>query len=296
MRDPSRRDAVQLPSPGVTFGADYLARVGRLVARLGSQRERREGDGRARLLGVGSEFLGFRPYRSGEDLRALDWNLLARLGRPFVRVSAREASEEWAVLLDTSASMGVGRPGKLQLAAELATAIAALGLARRARVELVLAGAARSVAIEKRNGLAPWMRTLEETRARGGDGLAGLCTRYARAHGAGRVFLIGDFLDLEPQAVHALARPSRELFLAQILAPEELLPRLRGPVRWIDAEGGGTRELVVDEGVAQSYERRLGARLDRWRRTAARVRAAAGCWASTTAFETLVLGLCGRAG
>src|SRR5262249_34167570 len=109
------RPPVPLPSPGGRFAPDLLARVGRLGARLASLRERREGAGRARLFGAGEEFVGHRPYQTGEDLRALDWNLLARLGRPFVRVAAREASEHWAVCLDTSASMGVGVPGKLQL-------------------------------------------------------------------------------------------------------------------------------------------------------------------------------------
>jgi uncharacterized protein (DUF58 family) len=290
------RGTLELPSPGVRFAPDFLARVGRLIDRLASQRERREGDGRARLFGVGSEFVGYRPYRSGEDLRALDWNLLARLGRPFVRVAAREASEHWVVWLDTSASMGVGVPGKLQLGAELATALAALGLARRARVELWLSGGARPLALEKRVGLAPWMRALEGARASGRSGLAALLARAPDLGGAGRVFLIGDLLDLEPPAAAALARPSRELFLAQILAREELVPAPEGAVRWVDAEGGGARELWVDDAAAKGYERRLGARLERWRRTAGCVRAAWGCWTSDTPFETLVRELCTRAG
>lgn len=290
-----RTHARELPSPSVRFGPDFLARLGRLVARLSAQRERREGDGAARLFGVGSEFVGFRPYRSGEDLRALDWSLLARLGRPYVRVAAREASEDWAVLLDTSASMGVGRPGKLQLAAELGTALAALGIARKARVELWLSGVGRRVVLQKRAGLASWMRALEATRAEGRAGLAAGLARFQGERGAGRVFLLGDFLDLDPRAVLTLARPSRELFLAQILAREELLPP-RGAVRWLGAEEEGVREVWVDEVAAASYERRLAARIERWRGAAARVRGVHACFASDTPFETLVSALCARAG
>lgn len=290
------RPSVELPSPGVVFGADFLARLGRLVARLGSQRERREGDGRARLFGVGSEFVGYRPYRPGEDLRALDWNLLARLGRPFVRVAAREASEDWSVLLDTSASMGVGRPGKLQLAAELATAFAALGLARRARVELRLSGSPQGCVLQKRGGLGAWMRLLESVRAEGRAGLGAALAALARERGAGRVFLIGDFCDVEPQALLALARPSRELFLAQILAREELVPGRRGAVRWVAAEEDAACEVWVDEASAGRYERRLTARIERWRSAAARLRAAHGCWTSDTPFEALVGDLCAGVG
>src|SRR6185503_15155275 len=248
------RDKVLLPSPGVRFAPDFLARLGRLVARLASQRERREGEGRARLFGVGSEFVGYRPYRSGEDLRALDWNLLARLGRPFVRVAAREASEDWAVLLDTSASMGVGRPGKLQLGAELATGLDALALARRATVELVLSGAPQRCVLSRRGGLGAWMRLLESVRAEGRAGLASALPALARRRGAGRVFLIGDLCDAEPRELFALARPSRELFLAQILARDELVPERRGAVRWVAAEDGAAREVWVDDASAGRYE------------------------------------------
>src|SRR6185503_13563906 len=173
------REPVELPSPGIAFASDFLARLGRLAAELASQRERREGEGRARLFGVGSEFVGYRPYRSGEDLRALDWNLLARLGRPYVRVAAREASEAWAVLLDTSASMGVGRPGKLQLGAELALALATLGVARRATVTLYTGGPAPLGVARKRAALEGWMRALTTTRASGSAGLGSLARAFA---------------------------------------------------------------------------------------------------------------------
>ena len=289
------RDKVLLPSPGVRFAPDFLGRLRRLVARLASQRERREGEGRARLFGVGSEFVGYRPYRSGEDLRALDWNLLARLGRPFVRVAAREASEDWSVVLDSSASMGVGRPGKLQLGAELALAVAALGLARRATVELRLSGAGLRGVLRRRADLGAWLRALEGARAEGRAGLGAAVRELARERGAGRVFLIGDLLDLEPAAALALARPSRELFLAQILAREELVPPRGGSVRWVDAEEGAWREVAVDAPAANRYERRLADGIERWRRAALHARAAHGCWTSDAEFESVARALCAGA-
>jgi uncharacterized protein (DUF58 family) len=294
------REPVELPSPGIVFGPDFLARLGRLAAELASVRERREGEGPARLFGVGSEFVGYRPYRSGEDLRALDWNLLARLGRPYVRVAAREASEAWAVLLDTSASMGVGRPGKLQLGAELALALATLGLARRAKVALHTSGPAPLCVARRRAALEGWMRALTATRAAGSAGLGNLARAFAAARSgarvAGRVFLIGDFLDCEPREVFALARPARELFLVQVLAPEELVPPARGAVRWVDAESGSALVRGLDEHGQQLYEQRLAARLELWRAAAARARAVHGCWTSTTPFETLARALCARMG
>ena len=261
---PRSRAEVELPSPRVHFGPGFRARVGRLLARLAAARERREGSGRAELFGAGSEFVGYRPYRSGEDLRALDWNLYARLGRPYVRVSAREATEDWAVLVDTSASMGVGVAGKLQLAAELATAFAAL---------------------------EDWLAVLQGVRAAGERGLAHTLAGFARRRGAGRVFLVGDFLDVQGPELEALVRPSRELFLVQILAREELTPAL-GAVRFVDAESGRARALAVDELRRASYERRLTAVLARLATLARRRALRLTTVTSDTPFERVVAALC----
>jgi len=285
------RAEVELPSPGVRFGPDFRERLGRLLGRLAAARERREGAGRAQFHGVGSEFVGYRPYRSGEDLRALDWNLFARLGRPYVRVAAREASEEWAVVLDTSASMGVGRPGKLQLAAELAAALGALGVARRASVELWLPGAPAVRVVRRRAGLGSWLAHLEGLSAHGTAGLAAAVEELARRRGAGRVFLLGDGLDLEPRALARLVRPSRELFLARILAREELAPPAHGSVRWIDAESGRARAIELDPARVASYERRLAQRLERLGALAARHRVRLATVTSDTPFEDLCAAL-----
>ena len=129
-------NAGQLPCPDVHLGKEYLRRLERFSLRFAAGLERREGAGRAGLLGAGEEYVTSRPYRPGEDLRHLDWDLLARLDRPYIRVSRREAAESWSLWIDTSASMGVGPPGKLQMAAEVAGGIAAAGLRDRKSTRL----------------------------------------------------------------------------------------------------------------------------------------------------------------
>ncbi|MEM7309240.1 MAG: DUF58 domain-containing protein [Planctomycetota bacterium] len=293
---------IPLPSPGVRFGDDFLGRVERLVARVRSARERREGSGKGSLQGVGAEFLGYRPYRPGENLRAVDWSLFARLDRPFVRVARREASERWAVLVDRSASMAVGRPGKLQAAAELATAIASLGLTVGASVELVLspgagAGRPRSLLLRKKVELPSWLAFLEEARAEGDRGVAALVQEPARFRGAGRVFVLGDLLDLEHDALFGLARRGRELLCAQLLAPEELTPSTAGDgelgraLVWVDAESGARHALELDARTRDRYEAVLRRRLERWRVACARHRVAFGTWSSATPFEDVCTGL-----
>lgn len=292
------RRTVPLPSPGVRFGADYLRRLGLLVARLAAARERKEGAGRAKLFGVGTEFTGYRPYRPGEDPRQLDWNLYARLRRPFVRVNRREASEHWALFVDTSASMGVGVPGKLQCAAETATAIAACGLRTGATVEVWTSGAMQTMRLRKSAELASWISFFEEQRAEGDRGGAALLREKARVRGAGRVFVIGDLLDLEPASLLTLARRGRELFFAQILALEELAPSrgggdgpggiVDGGVEWLDPETARIEAVEVDRRTRAAYEKLIAARLEAWGTTCARHRVRYGCWPSAAPFEGIV--------
>ncbi len=278
-----------MPSPRVRFEGDFLARLGAFARRLSAARERREGAGSSGLFGVGAEFVGYRPYRPGEDLRLFDWNLFARHKRPFVRVSRREASEHWAVLLDTSASMGVGvGRGKLQAAAELATAIAALGSLIGADVQLWTSGALRGFRLRRWAELTGWMRFLEDEEAAGERGLAALVGEGARFRKAGRLFLVGDFFDLEPRDVGRLARRGRELFALRVVAHEELVAHGLDGAELVDPETGERLVVHVDADAESAYDRRLEALFGRWRTTAARQRIRYGVASARTPFEDVL--------
>lgn len=284
-----RRAAVELPSPGVRFPPTFLARLGRLRARAASARDRREGAGRAHLVGIGDEFLGYRPYRPGDDLRGLDWNLLARFDEPFVRVSRREATERWTIAVDTSASMGVGTPGKLQRAAEAALGVAAVGALERVHVEVVTTDGERPFRVERPSDLVAAMAQLEARRAAGDAGLAGWLATGARR---GRTFLIGDLLDVDPSVLAGRVGRGRELFACALLAPEEFDPSRAvapgAPARWVDAETGERLEAAFDARGFERYEQALERHLETWRRLAARHRAFFGVWSTAEPFERVV--------
>ncbi len=283
-------DTRALPCSGVNLEPDFLQRARSLYLRLQSKGELSEEGGRGSTLGGGEEFVGHRPYRGGEDLRQLDWNLFARLRQPFVKVTRREAGEEWAVLIDVSASMGVGPPGKLQRAAEVAGALAVLGVGRGARVRLIASSGAELFLAKERAG-SELLSFLNGLQAEGTRGMRALVEQAARFRPASRVFLIGDLLDVTPAQALALVRRGRSLAAVGLLAPLEFEPGSLGRVEWWDPEEEQRLVLDVGERTLQEYKLSLSGHIDAWREGAARHRAAFGCWDTNASFEDVVRGV-----
>jgi uncharacterized protein (DUF58 family) len=62
----------------------------------------------SRVSGSGFDFKEHRPYRPGDDVRRIDWNVTARLRTPFIRLTDAERELNLIVALDLSPSMGFG--------------------------------------------------------------------------------------------------------------------------------------------------------------------------------------------
>ena len=97
----------------------------RVVRRLDG---RVQGGYRTPRRGTGLDFAGLRPYVEGDDARHIDWNVTARLDEPQVREFNEDRELTTWLVLDRSASMVVGGPGrgKQDVLAELALILARL--------------------------------------------------------------------------------------------------------------------------------------------------------------------------
>src|SRR5688572_29390422 len=67
------------------------------------------GQHRSRLKGASVEFRQHRSYTPGDEPRRLDWRVLARTDRPFVREYQEETNLRAVILLDRSGSLAYGR-------------------------------------------------------------------------------------------------------------------------------------------------------------------------------------------
>lgn len=102
---------------------------------------------RSRQLGGAGEFVDFREYSPGDDLRRLDWKVLARTGRSYLRLYQDETNMSCTLLVDASGSMryggqkhGVDGPGsKLEYAQFFATALSQIVTGAQDQVGLAIA-------------------------------------------------------------------------------------------------------------------------------------------------------------
>jgi len=224
-----------------------------------------KGGRRSVKRGQSVEFADFRDYALGDDLRQLDWNVLARLEKLFVKLFVEEEDVTITLLLDTSASMATGRPDKLQFAKRAAAALGYIGLASEDRIALSALGgraARRRVALR---GSGRVFRLLTELSAiQPADGSTDLlaAARHAAAQLSGRgvVILVSDLLDpAADKVIRELAATRSELVVLHVLSPQELDPPLEGDLRLVDAETGEGVDVTADLAMIDAYKERLAA-------------------------------------
>ena len=90
--------------------------------------------------GRGIEFEEVRPYQIGDDVRAIDWNVTARMGSPFIKLfrEERELTVHLVVDLSASQSLGTQHQSKRELVAELGATLAFSAIKNNDKVGLTL--------------------------------------------------------------------------------------------------------------------------------------------------------------
>lgn len=80
----------------------------------------RQGNFSSMFKGQGIDFAGVREYLHGDDIRSIDWNVTARMGRPFVKLYDEEREQIVFFIVDRSLSMETGSSNltRLNLASE----------------------------------------------------------------------------------------------------------------------------------------------------------------------------------
>jgi uncharacterized protein (DUF58 family) len=220
---------------------------------------------RSARRGQSVEFADFRNYTLGDDLRSLDWNVLARLEKLFVKLFVEEEDVTVHVLLDASGSMASGSPDKLLFGKRAAAALAYVGLASYDRVAVsVLQGrvARRFPAVRGTGRIFRVLADLSGVQAAAGPtDLASAARHYAaQVTRRGPLVLVSDLFDPGAErAIAELAATRCELAILHLLSPEEVDPPLEGDLRLLDDETGEGVDITADLATLDAYRARLAA-------------------------------------
>jgi uncharacterized protein (DUF58 family) len=263
-RDALRGAYIELAQlTGARFAVDELALSKKLRARGAIA-----GTHHSRARGRGLEFEEVRAYQAGDDIRAIDWRVTARSGRPFTKLFREERERPLLLLVDQRAPMFFGSRTcfKSVTAAWLGAAIAWAGLHGGDRIGGIVPGVDATRELRPRHtrsGITAWLRALHEAnRALGlhapantregdaetafGRALADL-RRSARPGSA--IVLISDFDGAHSEfAREQLYRLAQHNTLSAIQVYDPLEAELPPPARYTITDG--TRRLALDSGDA----------------------------------------------
>lgn len=214
------------------------------------------GEYQSAFRGRGIEFEDVREYQPGDDVRAIDWNVTARAGRPFVKrfVEERELNVLLAVDLSASTRIGSTLMPKRETMAELVAALSLAATRTNDRVGLLLFTdrVERFLAPGKGRGRA--IRLIREVIGAEPVGertnIAAAMDHVMRVQRRRAVlFLISDFLDSNDDGSLQMTARRHDPIALRVVDPlERRLPNV-GLVRLRDIETGRTR--TIDAGSAR---------------------------------------------
>jgi len=219
------------------------------------------GDYHSVFKGRGMNFEDVREYQPGDEIRAIDWNVTARLGTAFVKKFTEERELTVMLIVDVSASgnFGSAAQSKRELAAEVACLLAFSAIRNNDKVGLILFTDRVELFIPPKKGRSHTLRLIREIlffepAGRGTDPALALDYLNKVVTRRAVVFFISDFQ--APDFSHTLAVSGRRHdFIAVYIQDEreQVLPNV-GIITLEDAETGEQIEInTADRGTRTRF-------------------------------------------
>ena len=231
--------------------------------------------------GQGMEFEEVRPYTPGDDVRAIDWNVTARMGEPYIKcyVEERELTVLLAVDISSSLEFGSAVRSKRETAAELAAFLAFSAIQNNDKIGLLLFHSQPETFIPPRKGQKHALRIVREVLAHPNvqkstspsrlkrifarsENAASRSTNLASAlqfcqkvlHRKVVLFFISDFLDSAYLVELRRAHQKHDVIAVWITDPKEKNLPSSGLVTFQDAETG---EMVCADTGARGFQNHM---------------------------------------
>ncbi len=218
-----------------------------------------------RNTGNSLEYLDHREYQPGDDIRHIDWGAMARSDRITVKLFREEVTPHLDLMIDASESMNLQNSAK---------PAALWGMASLLRTAAYNAGYSVNCWLVKEQCLRMEPVTLPfeqwpeaDLDFKGNTGKT-LSTFPPTLRSMGvRIFLSDLFWEQEPMSVlQPLADRAALLAMVQILAIDDVSPKLEGNLRLIDSESDETLELVSNKALTDTYRQNFLRHQEYWER------------------------------
>ena len=206
--------------------------------------------------GLGMAFSEVRQYQPGDDVRAIDWNVSARMEQTFVKVFVEEREMTVMLLVDLSASQRFGTQGgsKVRLATEVAALCAFSAIKHNDRVGLIMTTDQVEKIVPPKKGQKHVMRVVREIMGAsperaGTDLIVALETLMHVTRRRSVAFLISDFYAPDYGRALSLAAARHDIIPIMLTDPRDIeLPDV-GLASFEDLETG--ESVIVDTSSAQ---------------------------------------------
>jgi uncharacterized protein (DUF58 family) len=212
------------------------------------------GEYRSIFKGQGMEFAEVREYQPGDEVRSIDWNVTARMRRPFVKRYIEERELTLMLVVDISGSerFGTVRRFKSELATELAAVLTMSAVRNNDRVGVLLFSDRVEHYVPPGKGRRHAMRILRDilvfepeghkTDVAGAlDYLRGLLRQHAI------IFLISDLGDAALERPLKLLNQRHDVVVARVDDPAEYEVPDIGLARFVDPETGVTVDVNTSD-------------------------------------------------
>ena len=221
------------------------------------------GEYRSVFKGQGMEFSEVREYQPGDEVRSIDWNVTARMRRPFVKryIEERELTVMLAVDLSGSERFGTVGRFKSELATELGAVLAMSAVRNNDRVGILLFTDRVEHVVPPRKGRRHALRVIRdllvhEPQGCGTDipGAIDYLAKMLSHHTI--IFLISDFIGTGLERPLKLLAQQHDVVVISVEDPSErTLPDV-GLARVTDPESGKTLDVdTSDPEVRSQFER-----------------------------------------
>ena len=226
------------------------------------------GKHRINKYGQTVEFADFRKYEPGDDIRRIDWNLYARLGKYFLKLFTDERQMHVRIYVDCSASMGF-YPDKAEFSLGLAAALGYLAVRNNDKVSfhLIKNGISNNPfgLIVGKNAFYSAVGKLRDVTFEGDADFAKTLPNIPdMSTHDGLAVIISDFLtdNQWQKAVDYFVFKKQQVLICQVLDKEESSPSYSGKVNLIDCEGSGLGDernihLSITHSTLRAYKSEL---------------------------------------